>query len=176
MKASVFTIAALGAIFFAGLPTTAQAAEKLEGKTVVVPRATVRPNSSNPSGEGIYISSTTIGEQTSAPCYECGPVDEVAIPYPLVALAGGTPYYITVQLQDLGYEGFPTVNISLKENGTVFATSSVTFESPLQPGYVGLAYFLGTLPATTGVVTLSSTLTTSTGLQIAPGGAKFSIY
>src|SRR5579875_3483326 len=176
-----FCMAALScAVLFTGLTTAAQAAEKLVGKSVVVAPA-LAPANSNPGGEGIFITSTTIGDATTGvPCYGvntgCSPSGSIAIPYPLVAIPGGTSYYVTVQLQSTTYSGLPTVNITMTEGGTTIATGSVQFDEEFGAGYIGYAYFTGTLPSTPGTVTISSTITTSKGVQIAPGGAKFSIY
>lgn len=177
MRVRLFTMAAVGAMMLIGSSVNAQAAETLTGKAILVKQSPAPAAPSTSQGVGIYITSTTIGDATpGAPCYFCGPSGSIAIPYPLVAIPGGTPYYTTVQLQSVSYTGVPTVKITMFEDGNVIAAGSVSFTSAFEPGYVGYAYFTGTLPTTTGVVTIDSAVTSETGVKLAPGAARFSIY
>jgi hypothetical protein len=162
------------AFIVAGLASAASAP-----RTAAFPLAPgITPPPSLITGNGFYVSATTIGYDGSSsglPCFFCGPGSSIAIPYPITIFTPGIAYQIVAQFYSSIYSGTPIISEVTTVGGVVVDRQTVVFSGPFGPGYVGYAYFLGTTAATgSGTIYIEAT-DSVTGLALCNGGTKFGV-
>ncbi len=130
------------------------------------------------TGNGFYVSATTIGYDGTAsglPCFFCAPGSSIAIPYPITIFTTGTEYQIVAQFYSSEYSGTPIIVEKTTINGAVVDDQTVVFSGPFGPGYIGYAYFLGTTSVTGSGTIFIEAIDSASGTVLATGGTKFGV-